>query len=174
MRIGILIIVAILTGCKPAENASMRADVFLIVNNKSEQNIGQVMFRNKNNSLEVSVDLKGLPVGEHGFHIHENPSCEPGVDAKGIMVAAQKAGGHYDPEHTDKHLGPNQKGHKGDMPVLNVGKNGEIKTTFLLSDLTAEEIKNRSVVVHAGGDNYADEPMPLGGGGARIACGIIK
>ncbi|MEW3305172.1 hypothetical protein MZT66_26250 [Escherichia coli] len=26
---------------------------------------------------------------------------------------------------------------------------------------------------HAGGDNHDDHPEPLGGGGARIACGII-
>jgi len=29
-------------------------------------------------------------------------------------------------------------------------------------------------MVHAGGDNHADAPAPLGGGGARVACGIIK
>jgi superoxide dismutase, Cu-Zn family len=28
-------------------------------------------------------------------------------------------------------------------------------------------------MIHAGGDNYADQPQPLGGGGARIACGVI-
>ena len=25
-----------------------------------------------------------------------------------------------------------------------------------------------------GGDNYSDQPVPLGGGGARIACGVAK
>ncbi|WP_324128836.1 superoxide dismutase family protein, partial [Acinetobacter baumannii] len=29
-------------------------------------------------------------------------------------------------------------------------------------------------MIHAGGDNYSDSPQPLGGGGARIACGVIK
>jgi Cu-Zn family superoxide dismutase len=29
-------------------------------------------------------------------------------------------------------------------------------------------------MVHAGGDNFADHPQPLGGGGPRIACGVIK
>jgi Cu-Zn family superoxide dismutase len=28
-------------------------------------------------------------------------------------------------------------------------------------------------MIHEGGDNYSDEPAPLGGGGARIACGVI-
>lgn len=29
-------------------------------------------------------------------------------------------------------------------------------------------------MVHAGGDNHSDHPQPLGGGGARFACGVIK
>jgi Cu-Zn family superoxide dismutase len=28
-------------------------------------------------------------------------------------------------------------------------------------------------MVHAGGDNHADHPAPLGGGGPRIVCGVI-
>jgi Cu/Zn superoxide dismutase len=36
------------------------------------------------------------------------------------------------------------------------------------------EIRGRSIMVHTGGDNYSDTPAPLGGGGARIACGVIK
>jgi len=29
-------------------------------------------------------------------------------------------------------------------------------------------------MVHVGGDNYSDNPEALGGGGARMACGVIK
>jgi Cu-Zn family superoxide dismutase len=36
------------------------------------------------------------------------------------------------------------------------------------------DVKGRSLMIHAGGDNYADQPAPLGGGGARVACGVIK
>ena len=28
-------------------------------------------------------------------------------------------------------------------------------------------------MIHIGGDNYHDHPDPLGGGGARMGCGII-
>jgi Cu-Zn family superoxide dismutase len=28
-------------------------------------------------------------------------------------------------------------------------------------------------MLHAGGDNYADQPAALGGGGGRMACGIV-
>jgi Cu-Zn family superoxide dismutase len=27
-------------------------------------------------------------------------------------------------------------------------------------------------MVHVGGDNHSDHPAPLGGGGARMLCGI--
>lgn len=29
-------------------------------------------------------------------------------------------------------------------------------------------------MIHAGSDNYSDDPKPLGGGGDRIACGVIQ
>jgi Cu-Zn family superoxide dismutase len=35
-------------------------------------------------------------------------------------------------------------------------------------------LKGHSLMIHAGGDNYSDQPKPLGGGGARIACGVIQ
>ena len=38
----------------------------------------------------------------------------------------------------------------------------------------ASQLKGRALVLHAGGDNYEDTPAPNGGGGDRIACGIIK
>jgi Cu-Zn family superoxide dismutase len=30
------------------------------------------------------------------------------------------------------------------------------------------------MMIHAGGDNYSDKPKALGGGGKRVACGIIN
>ena len=36
------------------------------------------------------------------------------------------------------------------------------------------DIQGRSLMVHVGGDNHADHPAPLGGGGARVACGVIS
>jgi Cu-Zn family superoxide dismutase len=40
--------------------------------------------------------------------------------------------------------------------------------------LKVADIKGRSLMIHAGGDNYSDLPVKLGGGGARIACGVIR
>ena len=35
------------------------------------------------------------------------------------------------------------------------------------------DLPGRALIVHAGGDNYSDEPAALGGGGARVACGVV-
>ncbi len=119
--------------------------------------------------------MQNLPAGEHGFYIHENPDCNPSEDANGNTQPALKAGGHYDPDKTGHHMGPNNPdGHKGDLPALTVASDGTVKTSFTIKNLKVEEIKNRSVMIHAGGDNYSDEPVALGGGGMRIACGLIE
>ena len=84
------------------------------------------------------------------------------------------AGGHFDPANTGKHLGPQGEGHKGDMPALVVGADGKATKSIIAPHLTVADVKGHAVMIHAGGDNYSDQPAPLGGGGARIACGVAK
>ena len=50
---------------------------------------------------------------------------------------------------------------------------GVAKAKLHAPNLQAKDLKGHSVMIHEGGDNYTDNP-PLGGGGARIACGVIK
>lgn len=135
--------------------------------------IGTITFQDTKEGLQVRPNLKGLTPGEHGFHIHENPSCEA-AEKDGKWVAAQAAGGHFDPQQTTHHEGPTGKGHLGDLPKLIVDKKGEAHQAGTAARLTLADIEGRSVVIHEHGDNYADEPEALGGGGARIACGVIK
>lgn len=168
----VLLIFLALMGCK-MENTT-KADIYTATINGRGDKVGTAVFADTDKGLKVQVDLHDLPAGKHGFHIHENPDCGPKTDDKGQVQAALKAGGHYDPDNTGKHLGPNGHGHRGDLPVLDVLPDGTVKTEFYLPNLTVAEIKNRSLMIHAGGDNYKDTPMPLGGGGARIACGIIE
>ena len=84
------------------------------------------------------------------------------------------AGGHYDPAGAGKHEGPAGKGHLGDLPFLKVGADGKATETVVAPRLKTGDVKGRSLMIHAGGDNYADVPEKLGGGGGRIACGVIK
>ena len=123
--------------------------------------------------LVLTADLRGLPPGTHGFHLHQNPDCGAALK-DGVMVAGLSAGGHYDPDNTGKHEGPSGHGHQGDMPVLTVEPDGTSRQRIVVPRLKAADINNHSLVIHAGGDTYSDTPQPLGGGGARIACGVIR
>jgi Cu-Zn family superoxide dismutase len=109
----------------------------------------------------------------HGFHVHENPSCES-KEKDGKMVPALAAGGHYDPAASNRHGLPWGEGHLGDLPALFVDAMGNANYPVLAPRLKIADVKGRSLMVHAGGDNHADHPAPLGGGGARMACGVIQ
>ena len=135
--------------------------------------IGTVRVVETQYGLAFYPGLKELQPGLHGFHVHENPSCAPQLK-DGAPVAALAAGGHYDPLHGGHHGEPWGDGHLGDLPALHVAADGTVVNPVLSPRLkTLTEIQNRSLMIHAGGDNHADHPAPLGGGGARIACGVI-
>jgi len=116
--------------------------------------------------------LAGLPPGQHGFHVHEKPSCAP-AEQNGAMAAAIGAGGHLDPASTKKHGEPWGDGHLGDLPPLYVAADGSAASPVLAPRLKLADVADRALMVHAGGDNHADHPAPLGGGGPRIVCGVI-
>ena len=135
--------------------------------------VGTVSISNSKYGLVFSPALKGLPPGAHGFHLHENPSCDP-KEKDGKRVAALAAGGHYDPSNTKRHDAPWGDGHLGDLPALFVDATGNANQPLLAPRLKTSDLAGRALMVHAGGDNHADHPAVLGGGGARIACGVIK
>jgi superoxide dismutase, Cu-Zn family len=134
--------------------------------------VGTVRIVETRYGLAFHPALKGLPPGLHGFHVHENPSCAPG-QRDGASVAALGAGGHLDPQNTKRHGEPWGDGHLGDLPALYVAADGSADQPVLAPRLKLADVANRSLMVHAGADNHADHPAPLGGGGARIACGVI-
>jgi Cu-Zn family superoxide dismutase len=136
--------------------------------------IGTVQLSDGADGLTLVVDVTGLTPGGHGFHLHEHGSCEPAANAQGQMTAALGAGGHYDPEGTSHHRGPEGDGHKGDLPLLEAGADGRAMAELSAPRLSVAEARGKALVIHAGGDNYSDEPEPLGGGGPRVACGLVE
>ena len=127
--------------------------------------IGTVTATNIQYGLLLTPYLKHLSPGLHGFHVHQYPSC---------ANYGKAAGGHFDPKHTGKHLGPyNNRGHLGDLPVLYVNKRGMATLPILAPRLKVRYLYGHSLMIHAGGDNYSDTPKKLGGGGARVACGVV-
>lgn len=126
---------------------------------------GTVMFEEKEGSLTVTTDLKGLkPNAKLGFHIHQNGVCE-GPDYK-------TAGDHWNPTQM-KHGSPmGHEKHKGDMGNLKTDKNGNSQMTISLPDTTLDEVIGKAVLVHAAPDDFKTQPS--GNSGARIACGLVR
>jgi Cu-Zn family superoxide dismutase len=145
--------------------ASVEVPMALVDAKGDGKSIGTIKLENAFNGVLITPNLHDLPAGVHGFHVHVNPSCADNGMA---------AGGHLDPKKTDAHNGPyNHKGHLGDMPVLVVNEKGDATLPTLAPRFTLKDVEGHSIMIHAGGDNYSDQPEKLGGGGARIACGII-
>jgi Cu-Zn family superoxide dismutase len=152
----------------------LNAPMTLVTASGTGKMIGSVTITESKNGLVFTPSLTDLPPGTHGFHVHETGSCAAN-EKDGKPVAAGAAGGHFDPNGTKQHLGPNGGGHLGDLPPVSVGANGRADVAVTAPRLTKlAEVKGKALMIHAGGDNYADKPAPLGGGGARIACGIIQ
>ncbi|MDV5140110.1 superoxide dismutase [Cu-Zn] SodC [Chimaeribacter arupi] len=159
--------------CGAAQAASKDVTMNLVSAEGEAKPIGTITISETQYGLLFTPTLTSLPPGVHGFHVHQNGSCDAGMK-DGKKVAAQAAGDHFDPGSTGKHLGPYQEGHLGDLPVLFVHDDGSSSDQVLAPRLKKlSEIDNKALMIHAGGDNHADMPMPLGGGGGRIACGVI-
>jgi len=160
-----------------ATGAAARADVAVQLNLVNEQGLGAeagtLTISESKYGLVFTPALHGLAPGLHGFHVHQNPSCAP-AEKDGKPVPALAAGGHYDPAGTNKHGEPWGDGHLGDLPPLYVAPDGTATQPVLAPRLKIADVAGRSIMVHAGGDNHADHPAPLGGGGARVACGVVK
>lgn len=124
----------------------------------------------KGAGVEIALDLKGLPAGEHALHFHMTPKCE-GPDFT-------SAGGHFNPTGKEHGL-KNPKGpHAGDMNNFTVAAAGTAKATITNANVTLGTGANSlfanggtALMVHAAADDMKSDPA--GNAGARIACGVI-
>ena len=154
-----------------AQASSLEIDIHTITPDGVGDSIGTVLARDSEDGLVISPSLASLSEGEHGFHLHAGASCQAATNDQGISIAGLAAKGHWDPDNTNTHQGPFGDGHRGDLSRLIVNTDGTTTTDVVAPRLRTADLRGRALIVHAGGDTYRDVP-PLGGGGARIACGI--
>jgi Cu-Zn family superoxide dismutase len=174
-QIGALGLACLVCGGGVAMAAEVRAEMHRATPTGPGEAVGTVTISDGSGGAAVKTALKGLPPGSHGFHVHQNGSCDPTTPAGAQPVPAGAAGGQYDPQNAGKHEGPQGSGHLGDLPVLEVGADGAANATLTAPHIKdVASVRGKAVMIHAGGDNYSDQPQPLGGGGARIACGVLQ
>ena len=124
----------------------------------------------KGGGVDIALDLKGLPAGEHALHFHMTAKCE-GPDFT-------SAGGHFNPA-AKKHGMQNPEGpHAGDMNNFTVTAAGTAKATVSNANVTLGTGANSlftnggtALMVHAAADDMKSDPA--GNAGARIACGVV-
>lgn len=139
--------------------------------------VGKVRFerRGRSRALRVSVVVRTLSPGFHGFHVHAVGRCE----GPSFMTA----GPHLNS------VGAEHPGHAGDMPPLLVTRGGKAEARFVTDRFSIADLRDAdgsAVMVHALPDNHANipvdryEPDPdattlaTGDSGARIACGRVR
>ncbi|HEY0183993.1 MAG TPA: superoxide dismutase [Cu-Zn] SodC [Rhodopila sp.] len=158
----------------PALAADMTVRMLRATQEGTGDPLGTITLSDTEGGASFKLHLHGLPPGEHGFHVHENGNCGP-TTMNEVRIPAGAAGGHLDPDHTNKHMGPAGGGHLGDLPVLAVAADGTADQTLVAPHIKeVAALKGHALMIHVGGDNYSDSPAALGGGGGRFACGIVE
>jgi Cu-Zn family superoxide dismutase len=133
--------------------------------------IGTADFRQGPNGLLIEVNIYpgGLAPGWHGVHLHAVGDCsDPG--------AFQKSGGHHGKTEGGHGLANPAGPEAGDLPNLWAGPNGaagyEAFTTLTELTPAMDDADGLSIIIHAGRDDQFSQP--IGGAGARVACGNIR
>ena len=125
--------------------------------------VGSVVFKQMRAGLHIEADLTDLPVGPHGFHVHETGTCTPDFDAAGEHISTE--GQEHGFAQTDKHA--------GDLPNIWVHDDGTVHVEYINTRLTLDQLLDgdgSAVIVHEARDTYMD-PASAGG---RYACGVIE
>lgn len=129
---------------------------------------GTVRIRQKKEGLYIEGRIKKLKPGEHALHIHENPKCSDD--------AAQEAGGHWALKGQKHGRAGEKSSHIGDLGNITADEKGTAEFQFIRADLCLQSgqacsVLDRSLVVHAGPDDFSTQPG--GDAGARVSCGVI-
>ena len=123
---------ALLQGAAAEDAATAKA----ALKDAKGQEVGVASFTQTQAGVLIRLSVRGMPGGEHAFHIHAVGKCEPPDFAS--------AGGHFNPTsaHHGMMSGP---GHAGDMPNLHIPADGSLDVEVLNTAVTLDKEKPNSV-----------------------------
>ncbi|AWI74086.1 superoxide dismutase [Parazoarcus communis] len=168
-----LILALLLAGAVSAAGAADRASAELI--DRSGKTTGSITLTEAPTGILIQVSAKGLAPGAKGIHIHSVGTCEDPdkgfVASKGHLNPTGKKHGLMNPEGPDS----------GDLPVIFVHADGSVEAEMFTSLASLRGAGDRpalldadgaAIVIHENRDDHVTQP--IGGAGARIACGVVK
>lgn len=130
--------------------------------------VGEAALEASPNGVLLRVELRGVPAGEHAFHIHETGACEAPDFAS--------AGGHLNPAGVGHGFLDGDGVHAGDLPNVHVPASGGLRLDLFAPGVELEsqlfDADGAALVMHEGPDDYRTDPA--GAAGARIACGVVE
>ncbi|MBW4362526.1 superoxide dismutase family protein [Flavobacterium taihuense] len=166
----VVIVFAVIIGCKSSGNSSDSKKLNLVFESKSNSKVtGTATFTEKNGKVTFVAKIAGLQPGIHAIHIHEKSDCS--------AADGSSAGGHWNP--TFKKHGKWGEGeyHKGDIGNFTADEKGNGTITLTTDEWcigcgdTTKDILDKGLIVHQGADDFVTQPT--GNAGARVACSAI-
>ncbi len=140
------------------------------IESKSDSGVtGTASFKVAGDQVMLTLEIAGATPGEHAFHLHEIGDCS--------APDGTSAGGHWNPTEQDHGQWGGESFHLGDVANLEVGEDGTATLTvatnlWSIGTGADNDVIGRSVVVHAGADDFTTQPT--GAAGGRIGCGVIQ
>ena len=151
------------------EDIVAEAEATIVSTNPDSQLNGFADLIETKEGVYVDAEFYSAPAGKHGFHIHQNGSCED---------AGNAAGDHFNPDGVQHGYFPDdgaQKAHPGDLGNVEVDENGEAYFSVFLPGVSLSSGKynvlGKAIILHEKED---DMGQPTGNAGGRIGCGVIE
>lgn len=166
----IFILVLSLTGCVSLDSVDDKGNiskaVVKLIPTDGNSAKGVVWFTKVVGGVKVEGHIDGLPMGAHGFHIHQFGDCS--------ASNGKSAGGHFNPEGSEHGSPTAAVRHVGDLGNVTADSTGSAIFSFvdgIISFSGERSILGRGVIIHEIADDLTSQPT--GAAGSRLACGVV-